>query len=410
MLTRPVEENTSCKQPLRVSITGPIGSGKTLLLTGLGKRLWPAYNLAVATVENLGSSLWACTDAFGSAKDVLLLQQQGILPPERVRSLANLAALTELEEISELELILVEHGGNDLAAVFNGELIDKIIYVVDLASGKEMICRGGTGLVHSDLLILNKIDIALSMGISLAELAEELSRLRGDQPFVFTNLQREVGLDEIVDWLEPYLRMPLGPRPTAKDQPALIEEQWFWRYKMSRGAHTHFDTLTRKKPLNSAPMSAAPLRYADDGEVAWDQVWTDFCDLAAIGGPPHRGTLLEPVSPSEVQDTPEAYEKVVAELERGIQLVTGLRTLQSPLPGWIGVECEDERMAIWLQQAILAENVSVRRDGSTLYLPAGPTFQLKAEIKNVITAMAKTHHYWQEHLLFSENQEGVDHG
>jgi hypothetical protein len=189
-------------------------------------------------------------------------------------------------------------------------------------------------------------------------------------------------------------------RSTRPENPALIEEQWFWRYKMSRGAHTHFDPAMRKKPLSSAPMSAAPLCYTDDGEVAWDQMWSDFCDLAAIGGPPHRGTLLEPVSPAEVKSNPEAYAQVVTEIECGIQLVTGLTTLHSPILGWVGVECEDEMMAIWLQQAILAENVSVRRDGSRLYLPAGPSFQLKAEIKNVITVIAKTHHYWQEHLIW----------
>ena len=80
--------------------------------------------------------------------------------------------------------------------------------------------------------------------------------------------------------------------------------------------------------------------------------------------------------------------------------MTGLTTLPSPIPGWVGVECDNEMMAIWLQQAILAENVSVRRNDTKLYLPAGPTFQLKTEIKNVITVIAKTHHYWQEHLLW----------
>ena len=408
--------NTSCKQPLRVSITGPVGSGKTLLINGLSKWLWPAYNLAVATVENLGSSLWfSCdgsADASGLVKDAVFLQQQGILPQEHIRSIARLTAISELGEIPDLELVFVEHGGNDLAAAFNAELVDKTVYVVDIASGKEVICRGGTGLVHSDLLILNKTDLAPYLGISLAELAEEVRQQRGDRPFVFTNLQRDVGLDEVVRWLEPFffrveepsLCQPAGERATGKDQPALIEEQWFWRYKMSRGAHTHLDPAMRKKPLSSAPMSAAPLCYTDDGEVAWDQMWTNFCDLAAIGGPPHRGTLLKPASPSEVRSDPDAYAQVVAEIERGISLVTGLTTSHSAIPGWVGVQCEDEMMASWLQQAILAENVSVRRDESRLYLPAGPTFQLKAEIKNVITAIAKTHHYWQEHLLWQRGE------
>jgi sirohydrochlorin cobaltochelatase len=105
-----------------------------------------------------------------------------------------------------------------------------------------------------------------------------------------------------------------------------------------------------------------------------------------------------------VRSDPDAYAQVVAEIERGISLVTGLTTSHSAIPGWVGVQCEDEMMAIWLQQAILAENVSVRRDESRLYLPAGPTFQLKEEIKNVITAIAKTHHYWQEHVLWQRGE------
>jgi hypothetical protein len=333
----------------------------------------------------------------------MFLQQQRILPHEHIKTIANFGALHEIADIPGLELVFVEYGGNDLATAFNSELVDLTIYVVDLVSGKEVICKGGTGIVHSDLLLLNKTDLAPYLGISLAELEEAVRQQRGDRPFVFTDLQGDVGLDRIVGWLEPYLLLSAEQRSARKENPTLIEEQWFWRYKMSRGAHTHFDTIERKKSLSSAPMSAAPFCYTDDGQVAWDQMWTDFCDLAAIGGPPHRGTLLEPVSPVEVGSDPETYAHVVAEIERGIQLVTSLTTLRSPIPGWVGVECEDEMMAIWLQQAILAENVSVRRDGTKLYLPAGPTFQLKAEIKNVITVIAKTHHYWQEHLLWQRD-------
>jgi len=339
-------------------------------------------------------------DSAGLAKDAVFLRQQGNLPPERIRSIAQLTAISELTELPGLELVFVEHGGNDLMTAFNAELVDVAIYMVDIVSGKEAISRGGTGIVHSDLLLLNKIDLTSSLGISLAEIAEAVRQQRGDRAFIFTDLRAAVGLDEVVHWLEAYLLLPVEQRPSRKEQLALIEEQWFWRYKMSRGAHTHFDPIMRKKPLSAAPMPAAPLRYAEDGQIAWEQMWSDFCDLAAIGGPPHRGILLEPVSPADVRDQPETYAHVVAEIERGIQLVTGLATVQSPIPGWVGVECEDERMALWLQRAILAENVSVRRDGSRLYLPAGPKFQLKAEVKNVITAIAKTHHYWQEHLLW----------
>ena len=151
------------------------------------------------------------------------------------------------------------------------------------------------------------------------------------------------------------------------------------------------------KVVCSTPMGSAPLHYADDGQVAWDQMWTDFCDLAMAGGPPHRGTLLEPVAPDEVQAAQNDYALVVAEIERGLRLVTGLPTVHSEKPGWVELKCEDESMANWLQHAIMLENVSVRREGTMLFLPAGPAFRLEKEIKNVITVVAKTHHYWTEH-------------
>ncbi len=156
--------------------------------------------------------------------------------------------------------------------------------------------------------------------------------------------------------------------------------------------------------VSATPMRAAALVYDAEGRVAWDQIWgTDdpsqpFCELALAGGPPHRGDLLEPATPELVKADWAGYGRVLAELTRGIQVTTGLRTRLSQAPGWIGVECHSEAMALWLLRAIVVENVSVRREGAILYLPAGPAFRLEHEIKNVITALAKTHHYWQEHL------------
>jgi sirohydrochlorin cobaltochelatase len=144
-------------------------------------------------------------------------------------------------------------------------------------------------------------------------------------------------------------------------------------------------------------MGVADLVYDADGHVAWDQIWGSFCDLALAGGPPHRGTLLEPAAPPATARDQERYRAVLAELERGIRLVTGLPVVTSAAPGWIGVQCADETMALWLLRAIIVENVSVRREGHVLYLPAGADFRLEYEIKNVITVIAKTHHYWTEH-------------
>ena len=149
--------------------------------------------------------------------------------------------------------------------------------------------------------------------------------------------------------------------------------------------------------VSSAPMGSAPLHYDDDGQVAWDQLWTDFCDLAMAGGPPHRDEVLTPVAPAAVAADPDGYARVVAEIERGLRLVTGLRTVRGDAPGWVGLNCEDGSMARWLAHAITVENVVVRRVESLLYLPAGPGYRLDKEIKNVITVVAKTHHYWLEH-------------
>ena len=156
--------------------------------------------------------------------------------------------------------------------------------------------------------------------------------------------------------------------------------------------------------VSAAPMGAAGLIYSADGKVAWDEIWQGFCDLALAGGPPHRGTLLEPVSPESVTIDLEGYKKVLQELKRGIEMVTHLPIVQSTTPGWIGMECDSEDMALWLLRAIVVENISVRREDKILYFPAGPNFRLEKEIKNIITVVAKTNHYWQEHGKSLENK------
>ena len=148
---------------------------------------------------------------------------------------------------------------------------------------------------------------------------------------------------------------------------------------------------------SAAPMGAAGLAYDSAGKVAWNEIWQGFCDLALAGEPPHRGTLLEPVDPVVVAADPEGYERVLRELERGIRMVTGLPVVRSVTPGWIGMTCDSEEMALWLLRAIVVENVTVRREDSVLYFPVGPDFRLEKEIKNVITVIAKTTHYWKEH-------------
>jgi hypothetical protein len=191
---------------------------------------------------------------------------------------------------------------------------------------------------------------------------------------------------------------PIGEVSVTGGEVAEID----WHHLLPTVLLSTFTTLLPPRYQNeqsvcSTPMGTAPMRYNTQGQVAWDEMWTDFCDLALAGGPSHRGTLLEPASPETVRADPASYEQVLAEIERGLGLVTDLTIVRVADPGWIGVQCHDEQMSVWLLRAIVAENVCVRREGSLLLLPAGPAFQLEKEIKNVITVLAKTYHYWTEH-------------
>ena len=151
-------------------------------------------------------------------------------------------------------------------------------------------------------------------------------------------------------------------------------------------------------------MGSASLKYTPDGLVAWDEMWGSFCDLAMAGGPPHKGTLLEPASVEEIDAQPERYQEVVDHICRGIAMVTDLYVEPSPVAGWVRVNCLNRGTADWLLRAITMENVSIWGDGLELYLPAGPSYRLEKEIKNVITVMAKTSHYWFGHT--SQGQRG----
>ncbi len=129
--------------------------------------------------------------------------------------------------------------------------------------------------------------------------------------------------------------------------------------------------------LEPKPMRSAGLKYGGDGKVAWDQIWGSFCDLAMAGGPPHKGTLLEPAAQNEIDEAPDRYAQVSAEICRGITMATGLYAQASPVPGWVRVRCDNEWMADWLVRAIVMENVSAHRDGHNLDLPTAPDFRLE---------------------------------
>jgi len=204
--------------------------------------------------------------------------------------------------------------------------------------------------------------------------------------------------DQIAEHVQAALRLAIShiTEVTIHVDPAYQHETGDVEQKM--GAMNILPPRYQLTIPSAAPMGAAGLEYDSEGRVAWNEIWQGFCDLALAGGPPHRGTLLEPINPAAVTADPEGYARVIAELERGIRMVTGLPAVHSTTPGWVGMACDSEEMALWLLRAIVVENVSVRREDNVLYFPAGPDFQLEKEIKNVITVIAKTNHYWQEHI------------
>jgi urease accessory protein len=190
---------------LRVGVAGPIGSGKTALLDRLSSKLYPAVNMAVVT-----------NDIY-TREDAQFMLRQAVLPPERIRGVetgccphtairddvsANLDAVTELEEsLPGLELVLIESGGDNLTISFSPELVDRWIYVLDVSGGEKMPRKGGPGIMRSDLLVINKIDLAPYVGASLDVMESDTRRARGELPYIFTNLKDDTGLDGVIHWL-----------------------------------------------------------------------------------------------------------------------------------------------------------------------------------------------------------------
>ena len=149
-------------------------------------------------------------------------------------------------------------------------------------------------------------------------------------------------------------------------------------------------------------MGSAGLKFAPDGQVAWDEIWQTFCDLAMAGGPPHKGALLAPGDRAANSADQASYEKVADEICRGIWLAADLPAQPDSHPGWVRVQCHNSTMADWLMRAIVMENVAARSSGGMLYLPAAPHFRIEKEIKNVVTVIAKTAHYWMGHMSRSQ--------
>ena len=192
--------------PLRIGIGGPVGTGKTALMDALCKRLRTSYDIA------------AITNDIYTKEDAEFLTRAGSLPPERILGIEtggcphtairedasiNLAGVAELNRrFPELDVILIESGGDNLAATFSPELADLTIYVIDVSAGDKIPRKGGPGITRSDLLVINKIDLAPFVGASLEVMDRDAKKMRGGRPFVFANIRDGKGVPEIAAFVE----------------------------------------------------------------------------------------------------------------------------------------------------------------------------------------------------------------
>lgn len=197
--------STSQHGPLRVGIGGPVGSGKTALMERLCQTFRDVYDIC------------AITNDIYTKEDALILTRAGALPEERIMGVEtggcphtairedasiNLAAVDTMNaKFPDLDLILIESGGDNLAATFSPELADITIYVIDVSAGEKIPRKGGPGITRSDLLVINKTDLAPLVGADLEVMRSDTKRMRGDRPFVFTNMKTQVGVDTIASFI-----------------------------------------------------------------------------------------------------------------------------------------------------------------------------------------------------------------
>jgi len=195
----------SDKQPLRIGIGGPVGSGKTALLDLLCKAMRDTYQIAVVTNDiYTQEDAMFLTESNALAADRIIGVETGGCPHTAIREDAsmNLAAIEDLsQKFNDLDIIFVESGGDNLSATFSPELADITIYVIDVAEGEKIPRKGGPGITRSDLLIINKIDLAPYVGASLEIMESDTKRMRGEKKFVFTNLKKSIGLEKIINFI-----------------------------------------------------------------------------------------------------------------------------------------------------------------------------------------------------------------
>ncbi len=193
----------------RVGVAGPVGSGKTALVDAMCKALRQEYNIGVVT-----NDIYTQEDAQYLVQsqalecDRIIGVETGGCPHTAIREDAsiNLVAIEQLEQrFSNLELVFLESGGDNLAATFSPELVDLTIYVIDVAAGDKIPRKGGPGITKSDLLVINKIDLAPYVGADLGIMERDTKKMRGDKAFVFTNLKTQIGVATVIDFVQSYI-------------------------------------------------------------------------------------------------------------------------------------------------------------------------------------------------------------
>jgi urease accessory protein len=198
-----------------IGVGGPVGSGKTALVERLCKTFWPRVNLAVIT-----NDIYTREDAeFLARREVLPLDrivgvETGGCPHSAIREDAsiNLAAIADLEKkFADLEIVIIESGGDNLAATFSPELADRTIYVIDVAEGDKIPRKGGPGITRSDLLVINKTDLAPHVGADLEVMRRDSKKMRGDRPFILISLRTGDGVGELLQWVSTQLPLPSRP-------------------------------------------------------------------------------------------------------------------------------------------------------------------------------------------------------